>query len=96
MKSKRVMRVVSNATLITWRLPMKRTVVFLILMAILLLVVSTSVVLAAKAPRVDVCHVDQEDRSVHLINISGNAVDKHIENHSDWLADETYGCSTTA
>lgn len=74
---------------------MKRTVVFLTLVAIVLLVLSTSVVLAAKEPKVNVCHYDVEEGVYYLINISGNAVQKHLDNHvnvdeteGDWLPGE--------
>ena len=61
---------------------MKRTVVFLTLVAIVLLVLTTSVVLAAKMDKVDVCHLDDETGEYHTININGNALPAHLA-HGD-------------
>jgi hypothetical protein len=46
----------------------------------------------AKGPKVDICHWDADAQIFFVINISVNAVDKHIENHGDvypgsWWAD---------
>lgn len=38
---------------------------------------------AKKAAKVDICHYDADEDLFKVINISGNAVDKHIENHGD-------------
>ena len=43
---------------------------------------------AGKAAKVDVCHVDQDTGEWSAINISENAVDKHLSNHGDWLVEE--------
>lgn len=37
----------------------------------------------AKADKVDICHFDEDTGTFSVINISGNAVDKHIANHGD-------------
>jgi hypothetical protein len=37
----------------------------------------------APADKVDVCHYSADDDGFHLISISGNALEVHIENHGD-------------
>lgn len=39
--------------------------------------------MAGKAPKVDICHFDQDTASYAVISVSGNAVDKHFANHGD-------------
>jgi hypothetical protein len=38
---------------------------------------------AAKAPKVDICHLDAEEGIFQPITVNGNAVAKHVENHGD-------------
>ena len=38
---------------------------------------------AKKATKVDICHYDADADLFKVINISGNAVDKHVKNHGD-------------
>jgi hypothetical protein len=45
---------------------------------------------AKKAAKVDICHYDADADLFKVINISGNAVDKHIENHGDSLPSEFF------
>ena len=45
---------------------------------------------AKKAAKVDICHYDADADLFKVINISGNAVGKHIENHGDSLPDEYF------
>lgn len=40
---------------------------------------------AAKAPQVDICHFDADKGIFKPIAISGNAVQKHLDNHGDQL-----------
>lgn len=40
---------------------------------------------AAKKENVDICHFDLDYGVWKLINISGNAIEKHFENHDDGL-----------
>ena len=39
--------------------------------------------LRGPAAKVDICHWDEDAGAFHIININGNAVDKHIANHGD-------------
>lgn len=41
-----------------------------------------------RGAKVDVCHVDQETGTWETINISENAVARHLSNHGDWLVAE--------
>lgn len=52
------------------------------LLIILLAMSTLSVGMAGAAPKSDVCHYDADADAYHLINISDNAIDKHIE-HGD-------------
>ena len=36
-----------------------------------------------KLPKVDICHYSGDEDQFHIINVSGNAVDKHFSNHGD-------------
>jgi hypothetical protein len=51
---------------------------------------------AAKAGKVDICHHDQETDTYHHINISKNAVQKHIDNHGDFFPAADNGCCSQA
>lgn len=52
-----------------------------------LLAVMSMPAFAAKQDKIDICHFDLDYGVWKLINISGNAVDKHFENHDDGLPD---------
>lgn len=60
--------------------------------AVVLVGLSTSHWLLSAPPEGNkqlVCHVDQETGTAAIIEISVNAVDKHLENHGDCLIGST-------
>jgi len=50
---------------------------------------ATTAAFADPAPKVTICHVGEDEETGEItfntITVSGNAVDKHIENHGDTL-----------
>ena len=45
--------------------------------------------MAEPRDKVDICHLNEDTGLWELININGNAVGKHLENHDDGLPDTT-------
>lgn len=43
----------------------------------------TGLVQAAPQPKVNICHFDDDTQAFELISVSGNAIQKHIDNHGD-------------
>jgi hypothetical protein len=65
---------------------MKRLLILVVAITTLMTVMIGSA--SAGASKTDVCHYDADADAYHLINISDNAIDKHIE-HGD-VAPDTY------
>ena len=74
---------------------MKR-VVLIILLVVLLAVMAGSAVSAGTMDKVYICHqdVDDDDPEVDQVPIwvNGNSVEKHLENHGDFVIEDAEEC----